>query len=238
MPYIYEPKGRALEYAPLAINIYSGTCSHRCSYCYVAKIPYYRQAPPAPRTGLIDGIRKEAPKYAGREVHLCFTCDPFMSGLPTDTTTGAVSTLLSGGCDASILTKAGQKAALPFLRSFLAHADRIRWGATLTFDNDRDSREWEPGAAMPGDRIAALESAHNLGYRTWVSFEPVISTDQSLSLMRQCAPFVDLYKIGRWNHDPRSNDTDWKRFALTARDLCENLGKKYVLKQDLKKLIT
>lgn len=32
MDVIYEPTGRAREYAPLALNLYSG-CSHSCSYC-------------------------------------------------------------------------------------------------------------------------------------------------------------------------------------------------------------
>jgi DNA repair photolyase len=31
MRIIYEPKGRALEYAPLAVNLYRG-CSHGCDY--------------------------------------------------------------------------------------------------------------------------------------------------------------------------------------------------------------
>ena len=30
---IYEPSGRAREYAPLALNLYNG-CPHGCTYCY------------------------------------------------------------------------------------------------------------------------------------------------------------------------------------------------------------
>ena len=33
MTIIYEPKGRAREYAALAANLYN-TCSHGCRYCY------------------------------------------------------------------------------------------------------------------------------------------------------------------------------------------------------------
>ena len=33
MSIIYEPKGKAREYSPLAVNLYRG-CSHGCLYCY------------------------------------------------------------------------------------------------------------------------------------------------------------------------------------------------------------
>ena len=33
MNVIYEQKGRAREYAPLACNLYMG-CTHGCKYCY------------------------------------------------------------------------------------------------------------------------------------------------------------------------------------------------------------
>ena len=33
MGIIYEAKGKAREYAPLAVNLYKG-CSHGCIYCY------------------------------------------------------------------------------------------------------------------------------------------------------------------------------------------------------------
>jgi DNA repair photolyase len=33
MQTIYEPKGKAREYAPLALNLYE-SCPHGCKYCY------------------------------------------------------------------------------------------------------------------------------------------------------------------------------------------------------------
>ena len=37
MQVIYEPQGRAGEFAPLAANLYRG-CGHGCSYCYVPMV--------------------------------------------------------------------------------------------------------------------------------------------------------------------------------------------------------
>lgn len=37
MAAIYEPKGAAREYSPLALNYQTG-CDHGCVYCYVPKM--------------------------------------------------------------------------------------------------------------------------------------------------------------------------------------------------------
>ena len=36
---IYEPKGRAREYSPLAANLYRG-CGHGCIYCYAPAVTF------------------------------------------------------------------------------------------------------------------------------------------------------------------------------------------------------
>jgi DNA repair photolyase len=86
---------------------------------------------------------------------------------------------------------------------------------------------------LPTERIKALQEAHSLGIHTWASLEPVIDPDQSLELIRQTKDFVDEYKIGRWNHDPRADRIDWKTFAEEAVELCREFGKRYYVKKDL-----
>jgi DNA repair photolyase len=63
MRVIYLPKGRALEYAPLAVNLYNG-CPHGCRYCYApAMMHTTRKAwhvAAVPRKGILDALELEA----------------------------------------------------------------------------------------------------------------------------------------------------------------------------------
>lgn len=72
-----------------------------------------------------------------------------------------------------------------------------------------------------------------MGIRTWASLEPVIDREQSLQIIRETQDFVDEYKIGRWNHDRRSNEIDWQTFTEEAVSLCRELGKEFYIKKDL-----
>lgn len=239
MPIIYEPRGKAKEYADLAANLYIG-CDHGCKYCYAPSATYKtREAftKPRVRPGVIAQIAKEAPAYAGREVLLSFTCDVYSSFateqidpiMQASITRQAIDALHLGGCHVTILTKGGKRSTADF--DILKPGDK--YGATLTFDNPADSQEWEPGAALPEERIAALREAHARNITTWVSFEPVIKPSQTLALMKQVAGFVDLYKIGKWNHDARSKEIDWLAFAEEALDIVVSLKKEFIIKKDL-----
>jgi hypothetical protein len=115
------------------------------------------------------------------------------------------------------------------------------FGVTLTYDNDTDSKQNEPGAAMPADRIKALEEAHNLGIQTWVSMEPVLDPDQTLNLIEITHEFVDNFRVGKLNHFPEIEaKIDWPKFrndveALMqkcCKDPCsDETGKGYKLKE-------
>ncbi len=232
MPIIYEPRGKAREYAPLAANLYLG-CDHGCKYCYAPSATYKTReafAEPKNRARIIEQLAKEAPSYAGKEILFCFTCDPYSSfAAESGITRQAIQALHAGGASVTILTKGGKRST----RDFDLFQPGDKYGATLTFDNATDSAEWEPGAAPPLERIAALREAHKRGITTWASFEPVIKPAQTLALIEQCAGFVDLYKVGKWNHDARAKEIDWHAFAREVRALLDRLGVRYMLKKDL-----
>jgi len=229
---IYKPKGKAKEYCNLAVNLYSG-CDHGCLYCYAPKIlrtKYQEFIEPKTRKDILQKLEKEAKKFTGHEVLLCFTCDPYCHyGAKSGVTRKAIQILHNAGVNVVILTKGGRRSMTDF--DLLTQNDK--YGATLTFINDIDSKKWEPYAALPKDRMFALQKAHKQGIKTWVSLEPVIDPLQTLKLIELTHEFVDIYKVGRWNYDKRANEIDYKEFVESAINLFVKYGKKYLIKKDL-----
>ncbi len=238
MKLIYTPSGRAGEYANkgYAANLFNG-CMHGCRYCYVPRIR--RMKPEAfrrsmrPQVNVLERLRADLRgRKLDQPLFLCFSCDPYPPhpGLCA-ITRKAIEIVMESENAVNILTKGGLRATTDF--DLLKQDKRNRIGATLTFLDLRMSRKWEPLAAPPRKRIDMLSAAQYAGIATWASMEPVIRPEQTISLILEAAPFVDLFKIGKWNHSTEAAGIDWKGFYEEARDLLDNLGCAYTIKQDL-----
>ena len=225
---IFRPPWRT-DFDPLALDLYNRPCLHKCDYCYVdweeqAKSPSYRP-------DLIDiqlrdlAIKPDAPV----RVHLSHFSDPY--GVDDTTKTRRVLELFKRYHNPfSILSKAGTKA----VRDFDLYFEGCRFGQSLTLDNDADSHKWEPGAALPADRIDALRQAHNRGIETWVVLEPVLVPEQSINLIKQTAEFVDSFWLGKINHHPELEaGISWAQYLGEAKALLESLNKNFGVKWQL-----
>ena len=235
MSVIYKPKGKAGEYADLACNLFTG-CTNGCTYCYAPRMlhrkPIDFHSNALPRKDIISKITKEAPLHSGKEVFLCFTCDPYPVNDTSLITRQAIEILHAHNVSVNILTKGGETATRDFdLLSLRPELSNI--GATLTFFNENDSLKWEPNAALPGERCFMLAQAKAKGISTWASLEPVIDTKQTLNLIAATHSYVDHYKVGRWNYDKRANEIDWAKFLKNAIALFDKYGSSYYIKKDL-----
>ena len=247
MRIIYEPRGRALEYAPLAVSLYRG-CSHGCTYCFApdsTKTPIEKFRQPYARKDALKLLARDCEDLvrAGdtREILMSFTTDPYQ---PLDEehhlTRSAIQILIDFARPFSILTKGGRRST-PDFDLMATRPDLCRYGTTLTFDNPEDSREFEPDAALPHSRLAALIYAKKKGIRTWVSLEPVIYPEQTIRLIQmtldlshQGPGIVDEYRIGKINHiESDITDQEWVKFARDAKTLLDEYGCRYVFKKDL-----
>ncbi len=234
---IYAPSGQAGEYAPLATNPYRG-CGHACAYCYVPLVTKQDRkefdAGAVLRKDWFTRLEKDARKYeaAGitEQVMLSFTTDPYHLG-NTEPTRTTLVVLAAHGLAFCTLTKGGTRALrdLPLFRR-----DRDAFASTMTSLDDRFSQKWERRAALPGDRMKALQGFHDAGIFTWVSLEPTLDVENSLAVLEATHGFVDLYKIGRANYLKEiTRTTDWRDYILRMIGLCQRLGVRHYIKKDL-----
>lgn len=236
MPIIYEPKGKAREYSPLAANLYSG-CNHQCKYCYAPRICYktneqYFEI--EPRRNLLFELEKDC-KYhqnTDKQVLLTFMSDPY-NKLDSELrlTREAIKLFNKYNIPFAILSKS--KSLLSDIDLFKKGNCQI--GMTLTFDNDQDSLFWEKEASLPLDRIETLKTLKKNNIKTWASFEPVIKPDQSINMIEKTLEYVDIYKIGKINnYQGLDKQIDWNAFLDKAVTILRAFKKPFYIKHDLR----
>lgn len=212
----------------------NGMISHNCYAPSATRRSRSDFSQATTRPNFLPKLRKEAAKRQrarlGGQVLLCFTCDPYQPlDVEEQVTRQAINILHQTGHTVCVLTKGGTRA----LRDLDLFGPGDAFATTLTWLDNKRSREWEPDAALPYDRIATLIDYHDAGITTWVSLEPVLDPAVALSAIRQTRKFVDLYKVSKVNYHPLAQTIDWRKFGMDAIDLLRQLGKPYYIKKDL-----
>lgn len=246
MNVIYEPKGRAREYSPLACNLYLG-CTHGCKYCYAPacmhkKPKEWHEAARARGENVLKLFEKDCARLAKdrvddetRRVLFCFLSDPYQ---PLEDelhlTRQGIAIAARHGIKVDILTKGDAKLIeqdLPLMRQSGTHL-----GITLSFSRDASRREWEPMASTVQSRMRILRKAHEMGIFTWVSMEPVIIPEEALEVIKRAHDYVNFWKVGKLNHNKEvEQSVDWPKFREDALSLLESYGCQYYIKEDLRK---
>lgn len=216
---IYEPKGAAKEYGDYAINIYTG-CPHNCFYCFAPNVLRKERnsfhSVVEPRKDIVKAtatqIKNEG--ITGKLIHLCFVCDPYPTGYDTTPTRDIIKLLKDSGNNVQILTKGDGSKDFDLL-------DENDWYG-ITID----------GLDMPAERVEALKNAHELGIKTWVSFEPVVDDKKVIEYITELGSMVDKIKIGKLNYF--ESKIDWKEFGKKVEALCKEIGVEYYIKESLR----
>lgn len=259
-PPIYKPSGRALEYSPdaLALNIYTG-CPHRCYYCFAPSVlrkgreDFHSHV--EPRKGIVEAVKRQfvngyveqKTRYKGWDgerksitsrvpltnkiIHLCFTCDPYPMGCDTSATREIIKLIKETGNHVQILTKGDDIAAE---RDFDLLDNNDWFGITYTglLNGAGAKNSQEPDAAPDSLRFGLLQKAKKKGINTWLSCEPVLEV-QGIYISIRFSYFVDLFRIGKLNYHP--SGIDWSAFGHKCVELCEQYGRAYYIKDDLRK---
>ena len=239
MPTIYSPSGKAREYSPLACNIYLG-CDHNCQFpCFVPSVLRRKDAASVPkeRKNFLIDLMRELEKHPPKEqVLLCFMGDPYCHlDVQTHTTTSVLQLFLHHKVPTAILTKGGSRALrdIDLMKKF---GRLLKFGSTLTFVDDDLRQKWEPNASETMDRLEVLQEMHEAGIKTWASIEPVIDPIESLAAIALSVPFCDEYRVGKLNHNAQlEGKVDWAQFLKDAAYILRAEGKRFYIKDDLRK---
>jgi DNA repair photolyase len=238
MSVIYTPKGKAREYSPYACNIYMG-CNHGCKYCYgpgISRKTKEQFLIIELRRNFLHNFELDCKKIYNlqSQVLYCFMTDPNNSlENEMELTRESLKIALRYKIPISILTKSNLVLRdIDIIKQFKSN---ISIGMTLTCDNEKDSKEWEPEAATPGQRIEVLKKFHDAGVKTWASFEPVILPEQSLSMMVKAINYVDLFKVGKINnYEGLDKKIDWNDFLIKSVEYLRSKNKDFYIKHDLR----
>lgn len=172
----------------MTINVTKG-CAHQCAYCYARG---YRDSPPDGEvyvySNLAERLEEELDNPRRRKalpqwVSLSTSCDPFQ---PIDevlkVTWKTIKALLERGIKVSFLTKG----YIPgeFISLFQTYPGCVFARIGLLSLSKDFHRQFEPGAAPPGERLKNISKLKDAGIPVEIRHDPVIPgiTDPSADL--------------------------------------------------------
>ncbi len=244
---LYRPRTAAAEYSRgYALNM-RNTCMASCRYCsapqtiHKAREDYHKAGPL--KEDLVPRLERDLVKIGKQSepIFMSFIGDPFEQEEHDNLTTlTAVATVIhDSGNRIRFLTK---QIMQHWFSYYIKPGDEL--GVTLTCANYEIALLWESGTASPPQRIENLRRAHDAGYLTWASCEPVINPAWTLELIERAAAYADVFAIGKANHlaswqwpseeeRQRVSSIDWTAFLFAAKALIDRLGKIAYYKTDL-----
>ena len=244
---IYNPSGKAGEYAQWACNLYVG-CSNDCDYCYCKK-GVLSSAMGQPKATLkkcfhdendafrvfikeleknADAIRKDGGLF------FSFSTDPC---LPETIDMTMMCIMVATGMDVpcTVLTKcAAWTEDKSVMSPLMSVKDKVTVGFTLT---GMDVMEQGPTVATNEQRIQAMRMFHRHGFKTFASVEPVIDTEKSLQMIIQSIDDCDTYKIGLLSGKKNYEWDDVNDFVRKVNTVLSHEGTPVVWKKSVESFL-
>ena len=185
------------------VNPYTG-CQVNCRYCYGRLFMRRYSGHKEPwgefvdvKINAPDVLRKQLKRAKRGRVWISSVCDPYQ---PLESkyqlTRGCLRELLQNQFPVNIQTKSTLVLRdLDLLKVF----KDIDVGFTITTNEEKTARFFEPGAAPIAERLNALEKLHSSGIRTFAFIGPLLPGDPE-KLVAELDGLVDRVFIDRMNY--------------------------------------
>ena len=185
------------------VNPYTG-CQVNCRYCYARLFMKRYSGHKEPWGEFVDVkinapevLRKQLQRAKRGTVWISSVCDPYQPlEAKYELTRRCLKELLEKQFPVNIQTKS--KLVLRDM-DLLKDFKEIEVGFTITTNDEKIARSFEPGAASVSDRMKALEKLHASGMRTFAFIGPLLPGDPE-KLVADLAGLVDKVFIDRMNY--------------------------------------
>jgi DNA repair photolyase len=189
------------EWTASTVNCCTG-CANNCRYCYAKgmAIRFKRLTAeewPIERVRQKDVDRNQR-LYAGR---IMFPSSHDITPGNFEACMTVLEKLISAGNQVLIVSKPRADLIREICLEFQKEKGQIMFRFTIGAMNDAILRFWEPGAPSFAERMDSLTYAFCSGYKTSVSIEPILDSDNILDLILAVEPFAtDSIWLGKMNH--------------------------------------
>jgi DNA repair photolyase len=191
---------------PYVVNPYTG-CQHGCSYCYarfMKRVTGHKE----PWGEFVDVkvnapelLRKEIKKKKRAEVWVSGVCDPYQPLEEKYRLTRQCLEILARN-DWPVIIQTRSPLVLRDM-DIIQDARDFEVGLSVTTADDAVRKLFEPDAPKIEDRIAALDTLHRAGIRTYAMIAPVLPGAEGLAELLKGK--IDYVIIDRMNY----NYADW-----------------------------
>jgi len=200
------------EWAAHTVNCCTG-CSHDCKYCYARSIAV-RFNRVRPENWKDEKIRPwdVSKRYRHMEGTVMFPSSHDISENNFLECFTVLTKLLEAGNRVLVVSKPHLRCISKICDDLQAYKNKILFRFTITACDDRILSIWEPGAPCYEERKESLKYAFNAGYKTSVSVEPMLDSDNIDVLIADLSPFVtESIWIGKMNQIRRRVSIDDER---------------------------
>ena len=189
------------DWTASTVNCCTG-CANNCRYCY-AKGMAIRFKRLTAEEWPIERVRQkdvDRPQrlYPGR---IMFPSSHDITPGNFEACMTVLEKLIAAGNQVLIVSKPRCDIIREICHEFREDRDKIMFRFTIGAMNDDVLRFWEPGAPSFAERLDSLTYAFCSGYKTSVSIEPMLDSDNVLDLILTVEPFAtDSIWLGKMNH--------------------------------------
>jgi DNA repair photolyase len=207
------------EWAVAAIDCCSG-CSHGCRYCYARYTSVVKKGEMSaaewqtPRVEA-QALARDYPLYPGQ---VMFPAAHDIQPEIVDDCILLLEKLIAAGNSVLVVSKPHLECIEKICHTFRHARSRVLFRFSITAQDNRILRFWEPGAPSYQERLAALRYAYAQEFQTSISVEPMLDSDHVEELITELVPFVThSIWLGKMNRIARRVALDSEKIAAEVR---------------------